>query len=400
LVTRWQKGFFLDYFEVVQNVGTMRDLQVTIAVTIRFLITTGGTFFIWNGLYSQQVVIPVVYHVLHNNGWENISDQQIQDQVELMNTAFGSYPAIPPMPPFDTIAASMDVQFCLATLDPNGEPTTGIDRIQTVMTYQGGDPASYIEQWPPDRYLNVWTVSGMGATGPAFYALLPSEAELAPGMDGVMILHNYVGRIGTSNPSRGMGAITRFGRYLNLKMMCEDSAGEDDCRDDEVDDTPPCRQLSALCTMGEESCLPGIPLNSQNYMALSYCMSMFTQGQRDRVYAALNSSVAHRNQLWSVENLVSTGCVSVAGTGITHDNVVPRFHPNPFREVLTLTGLGAGPVGVEFFDATGRMIQTQVVFPDGQGDMRLSGLGVLENGPYWVRTHRSGRGSTTLLIKQ
>ena len=47
--------------------------------------------------------------------------------------------------------------------------------------------------------------------------------------------------------------------------------------------------------------------NVQNYMEYSYCSRMYTQGQRARMRAALNSSTADRNQLWTPQNLEDTG---------------------------------------------------------------------------------------------
>jgi hypothetical protein len=81
--------------------------------------------------------------------------------------------------------------------------------------------------------------------------------------------------------------------------------------DDEVTDTPPllsstgdCQQLGPFCS--------GITIvNDENYMDYSPCPSMFTEGQKTRVFVALNSSVGYRNNLWSSANLYDVGCQSL-----------------------------------------------------------------------------------------
>ncbi len=51
----------------------------------------------------------------------------------------------------------------------------------------------------------------------------------------------------------------------------------------------------------------GLIENTQNYMDYSYCSVMFTKGQKARMRAAIESSTAERNKLWSASNLVATG---------------------------------------------------------------------------------------------
>ncbi|MBX2979721.1 MAG: zinc-dependent metalloprotease [Flavobacteriales bacterium] len=349
------------------------------------------------GLCAQPKVIPVVYHVLHNNGPENISVEQILDQIEQMNVTFGSGPAFPPVPPFDEVAASLDVLFCLATLDPNGMPTTGIERIASEYTYAGGDPASYVQQWPPDRYLNVWTVSTMAVSGPAFSSLLPAEAEQQPSMDGIVIRHDYVGRLGTSNPQRGVGAITRFARFLNLKMMCEDPTGQGNCHDDEVADTPPCAP-DVQCTLPWESCDPGVPVNVQNYMHLGGCMTMFTQGQRERVHACLNSGTANRSMLWSAQNLVSTGCDAMVGLGDDRAVNASVVFPNPFSDELSISLAQKGAVDIVLVDALGRVVLSDRIVVDTREPVRLGGISALVAGPYWLRVSSLGSEGTVHLV--
>src|SRR5690606_3178178 len=79
--------------------------------------------------------IPVVVHVIHNGdalgSGENISDAQVLSQIAVLNkdfsatnTDFGNVPSV-----FQSVAADCDIQFCMATEDPTGNPTSGIDRV-------------------------------------------------------------------------------------------------------------------------------------------------------------------------------------------------------------------------------------------------------------------------------
>jgi hypothetical protein len=118
--------------------------------------------------------IPVVVHVLHQNGIENISDAQIYNALELANNVFDLTPMPVVDPPFDVLVADMEVRLCLASIDPSGAPTAGIERIETPLTEQGGEPESYLNGWPPDRYLNIWVVSTI-TTGQAAWHHDPAQ---------------------------------------------------------------------------------------------------------------------------------------------------------------------------------------------------------------------------------
>ena len=148
---------------------------------------------------SNTYVIPVVFHVIHQNGPENISDAQIFDQMRILNLDFNMLNAdlVDVVSSFENIIGNPEITFELAQLDPSGNPTTGIDRIYSSET-SVGDDGSKLNQWPPAMYLNVWVVDQInGATGAAAYAYLPSTAAQYPGIDGIIINQRYIGSIGT-----------------------------------------------------------------------------------------------------------------------------------------------------------------------------------------------------------
>ncbi|MDR0802440.1 MAG: hypothetical protein LBE77_07855, partial [Fluviicola sp.] len=104
-------------------------------------------------------IIPVVFHILHEYGAENVSDQQIQDQMRILNEDYLKLNADTAVvvSPFDSIIGDAFIEFRLATLDPYGDCTNGIEHIYNHNTNQGDD-YSKLNQWDRDKYLNVWLV--------------------------------------------------------------------------------------------------------------------------------------------------------------------------------------------------------------------------------------------------
>lgn len=259
---------------------------------------------------DELIVIPVVFHVIHYNGPENISDAQIYSGIEVMNRDFRKLnPDIDDViTEFEAIAADSEIEFRLAQIDPNGNCHTGINRIVSPLTYVGDGDVKDLIQWPRNSYLNIWVVEN--ANGAAGYSLYPSSVNgaMGAGNDGIVVAHDYTGNIGTSNNYRSRTLTHEAGHWMNLRHPWgnSNSPGDpDNCdMDDNVDDTPLTSGWTS-CNLNGETC--GSLDNVQNYMDYSYCGRMFTEGQRERMRAAMYSSTAQRNQLWTPENLAETG---------------------------------------------------------------------------------------------
>lgn len=255
------------------------------------------------------IIIPIVFHILHDFGRENISDAQIYDQVRILNEDFNKRNADTSdvVSVFKDIIADVGIEFRLARIDPNGNPTNGIDRIACKQTFNGTDPAK-INPWPRENYLNVWVANTM-ENGVAGYAFLPGTvAGFWTDRDGIMILHNYIGSIGTGSVYGSRALTHEIGHYLNLQHVW---GGSNEpgvaCGDDGVDDTPITKGSNLACNKNLNECELGVIENVQNYMDYSYCSRMFTEGQKTRMLATLNSMVASRRNLWTCENLTATG---------------------------------------------------------------------------------------------
>lgn len=124
-----------------------------------------------NNKSGQTYVIPVVFHILHEYGTENISDAQVFDAVRVLNEDFSKTNADTSsvIPDFDTIIGNPNIEFRLAQIDPFGNCTNGIDRIYTHKTNEADD-LSKLNIWNRSKYLNIWVVKSIGSSGVAGYA--------------------------------------------------------------------------------------------------------------------------------------------------------------------------------------------------------------------------------------
>lgn len=264
--------------------------------------------------------IPVVFHVIHLNGNENIADNQIIDQMRILNEDYQKRNAdtVNTIAAFQGIAADCQIEFKLAQIDPDGNCTKGITRHYDSRTIAGMHDVKEIIHWDPTMYLNIYVCRG--AAGLAGHAILPAAADTIPEWDGIVIAHNSVGEIGTGDPSRSVVMTHEVGHYLNLQhiwggnnvpgypyLVVNDPGN---CAfDDGVLDTPETIGWSS-CNLNHQSC--GTLDNVQNFMEYAYCPTMLTEGQKQRMHATLNSPIAGRNNLWSPANLIATGVNNTA----------------------------------------------------------------------------------------
>jgi PKD repeat protein len=255
---------------------------------------------------DQIYVIPVVFHIIHNYGEENISKLQVLDAIRVMNEDFRK---LNPdtniiVSTFQSIAADSRIEFRLAKKDPSGNCTDGITRTFSGLTNAADDNVKDLVMWDRSKYLNIWVVKSI-ASGAAGYSYYPGIGE---DRDGVVVLHSYVGSTGTSSPGHSRTLTHEVGHYLNLRHTWGNSNEpglDSNCEEDDlVQDTPN--------TIGHTSCnLSAVTCSSldnvQNYMEYSYCSRMFTTGQKNRMRAALTSNTSQRNSLWQPGNLIATG---------------------------------------------------------------------------------------------
>lgn len=271
-------------------------------------------------------VIPVVVHICHLGGVDNISDEQVYDAIEKLNADFSATNSDVgnTVSPFDAIVSDADIEFRLATKDPNGICHPGITRTYTENTVHDGDNDLVADvynehgNWPQNRYMNVFVCQD--PAGAAGYTNNPANWYSATGMGGsIYMRHDYMGTIGTGSNTARHTLSHEVGHWLNLSHCwgSNNNPGQSGAcsEDDYVDDTP--RTIGwTICDIDGNTCsnddtdgywTSDVIDNVQNIMEYSYCSTMFTQGQAARMHTALNSSTAQRNNLWTASNLAATG---------------------------------------------------------------------------------------------
>ena len=273
--------------------------------------------------------IPVVFHVLHNNGIENISDEQIYDELAILNRDYRlqNIDANNVQPEFQGMPADIEVEFLLATKAPNGQCFKGITRTLSTQTYNGADGAAQVDAivagndvyngaWPGNKYLNIFICSDIG--GAAGYTTNPSGWSATQMTNGIWVLHDYVGSIGTSSVGTSRTLTHEVGHWLNLSHTWGSNnnpgnAASCSGNGDNVQDTPACIGVSA-CLLNSNTCTTdnaywgfNIKDNVENYMDYSYCSKMFTQGQKTRMRTALQSNNTGRANVISQTNLTAVG---------------------------------------------------------------------------------------------
>ncbi len=347
---------------------------------------------------SMVITIPVVIHILHNAPSENISDAQILSQIEVLNkdfrklnTNFGNTPSA-----FTGVAADVELEFCLATTDPSGNPSTGITRTSVGSnfdiendyfdsTYGGKDP------WDVNKYLNIW-IGNLG-NGNLGFAIPPGEAYWGND-DGVVVDYRAWGTIGTAAGNQpnhlGRTATHEIGHYFNLEHTW--GAGNGGCNEDDgVNDTPlqdrpnydcPGFPETDDCTSG------GNGIMYVNYMGYAddNCMTMFTQGQKSRMLAALNGPRAGL--------LTNTACGMVANNETILDIEID-IYPNPSSEILYINMLDNTATTLQLIDVQGQIVYQET---NNKNLIKSISLSQFTSGIYFVKVIQNQKSLTQKVL--
>lgn len=266
------------------------------------------------------ITIPVVVHVIHAGQAygtaPNITDTQVQSQITVMNndfrklagtTGFNSNP----------VGADVMIQFALAKVDPNGNPTNGIDRVNLCKSFWTTDEVNTTVKpqtiWDPTQYMNMWSVQLGGASANILgYAQFPSNSGLAglntsgglANTDGVVANYATFGSSDYDDGSFSLGApydkgrtmTHEVGHFLGLRHIWGDDDNTDPnglaCATDYCNDTPPAHKANGGCTVPIASCTAGLFEMVENYMDYTNdtCMNIFTLDQKARMTAVMNNS--------------------------------------------------------------------------------------------------------------
>lgn len=334
-----------------------------------------------------EYTIPVVVHVVYNKPEHNIHDSIIHNQIRVLNEDYGrlNRDSVNLRSEFSPLAGNPKIKFVLASVDPDGNPTTGITRTYTATSTFGSftmmNDLSGVEKikktndggidpWNQTRYLNIWVGNMAVSLGSSEMPIVLGYATPPPNLphwpagstgnliDGVVVQYQC---FGSNNPNplpmmttyvaKGRTATHEVGHYLGLRHIWGDSQ---DCSiDDGVADTPnatsesqqDCDASKNTCTdnIGSHGDLPDMIENFMDYSAET-CQNTFTKGQTE----------------------IMRGILDGPRYDLVHDNVASSSYenaitaslsPNPSSGFVTAS-FSVAPEFIHILDAQGRIIQT------------------------------------------
>lgn len=287
-----------------------------------------------NNISYHLDTIPVVFHILHQGGPENVPDSYIYEALAEVNRVHTKKTpdssAIDPY--FLNVYGANNFVFQLATLDPNGNCTNGILRYYDANTNWVQPQYPFPYTWDRTKYLNVYIVKNICSQGSPSPCPDPSSNGIIVGytyLPGTVsnaswdaVVYNYQFLTGTDARSLAH----EFGHWLGLSHTfgstnspgtCMSNGQSDDFLNTNppavattgvVDDTPKAAGFFSTCPPSTpNTCDASNYANVQNIMDYSSCPLNFTLGQIHRMHNMMGSTTANRNNVHSASNKVATG---------------------------------------------------------------------------------------------
>ena len=283
--------------------------------------------------------IPVVVHLITQPGANPHPTANVEAMIEKLNQDYNLQNTNLNIiqEEYRDLAANANIRFSLAKFDPDGNPTTGINVVESTLadlrSAGSRNAAKYLINWPNDKYLNFWVVDYIGSSGGDIegevlgFATLPwlvASGSTRSSEDGIVIKKAQVNRNSTT-------ATHEVGHYLGLLHPFQGGCLTGNCKfdGDKVCDIPQARTANFGCPKDSNTC----PLderrdNVTNFMDYADCQAMFTPEQVGRMRATL---ITHRAYLASWENLTTVG----VSDELNIVNEVNAF-PNPFQNEITI----------------------------------------------------------------
>lgn len=383
---------------------------------------------------DEILKIPVVVHVLYNKPTQNLPDSVIQRQIATLNQDYRRLnpDTIDTRAEFKDLVADAGIEFYLATKDPDGNPTTGIDRkevdvasflgLEDAFALLGGDMSPLerpkksseggVDPWNPKAYLNLWSanlaVDIFGQEAPILlgFATPPTEmvnaedwpeGSIDPNMIDGVVIHYEV--IGDNNPyiteiidtisGKGRTATHEIGHYLGLRHIW----GDGDCSmDDGIEDTPDADDAAQqVCDYTKNTCTES-PIEYhdmiENYMdyAKDQCMNAFTHDQ---------VAVMRANLLQARTGLLGGQGVGINANNLNINTLKIAITPNPATATNALITTNT-PATAYIYTIQGKLLTTQTLI-EGKNALSISNFA---KGVYFVKvTSKTETALQKLIIK-
>lgn len=315
--------------------------------------------------------IPVVWHVItRTDNFGDVSDQRIINQMAHMNASFAGQ--------LDSQGHNAGIRFVLASVDPQGQPTTGINRVANNSWF--ADSGNYTTlTWDSNRYLNIYTLQPFNNPGVIGYVSgFPASGLVGSADDAVRMLHSAIDSVQFPHVvSHEVGH--HFGLYHTFQgQSCANSSCND--QGDLICDTNPHTFPTQVCggTSGNCPGLPGPGNNFMNYQNVN-CVWEFTPNQIQRMRCTLEN---WRPNLWmpsapiGVPYCSSTanstgGAATIAASGSTsvaENNVTLTAGPVPNSIGIFYYGTAQAnaPFGNGIRCVSGQIVRLGVQVPSNQ----------------------------------
>jgi len=265
------------------------------------------------------ITIPVVVHIIHSGQAigtaPNITDAQVESQIAVLNQDYRRKAGTPGFNS-NPVGADIEIEFVLAKVDPNGNPTNGIERINFAQpSWEDVGLESTVKPatiWDPNLYLNMWTVKFSDNTLLG-YAQFP-DASTLPGLSATNGAANTDGVVGSfdifgSNDfgtgfilaapyNKGRTMSHEVGHFLGLRHIWGDGNGDEDTNTTDCDATDYCPDTPQVgwehYSCGTYDTCPASLGNDmpENYMDYTNdtCMNIFTVDQKTRINTVMANS--------------------------------------------------------------------------------------------------------------
>ena len=346
---------------------------------------------------AEQIIVPrektylsVVIHVLYRVDIENITDEQVLSQIDVLNEDFSktnsNFSDTPDI--FAAVAADTEIQFCLATIDPDGNATSGITRTQTNVDDIGLTDAYFqtneggIDAWDNNKYINIW-VADMGTSSVSGTGTFPGQA-IPPEKDGILVNFKFFGREGIAKDffPHNLGRICthEMGHFFGVPHIFG-SIGTACDVDDGFMDTPLQDAPSFACPdfPAPDLCTQNNGVMFMNFMDYTddECMSMFTEEQKNRMWETLNGP---RSDLKSVNQ-----DMCIVDTSTPEVSAEWNLNPNPAKSLVFISDEKFMHSIATVYDITGKICASQRI----RTNKASIDISTLQSGIYFVKYKQS-----------